>query len=131
MAGVAVSLESVKQTLTASSTMESKYMVSYEAIFHAMWLLNFISALGVMDSILRPPKLYCDNSATVSFSRNIGSMSHSKHIDVKFNFVKEKVAKSLITIEHMFTSYMLTDPQIKSLPISVFQEHVSLTRFGA
>ncbi|RVX09191.1 Retrovirus-related Pol polyprotein from transposon TNT 1-94 [Vitis vinifera] len=103
MAGGAVSWKSVKQTLTASSTMKAEYVACYEACCHAMWMWNFVLALGVVDSICRPLKLFCDNSAAVAFSKNTRSISRSKHIDVKFYFVKEKVAESLIDIEHMST----------------------------
>ena len=103
-------------------------MACYEATCHAIWLQNFISTLGVIDSILRPLKLYCDNSVAISFSQNTRSTSRSKHIDIKFYFVKEKVAESLITIEHTPTSSMLADPLTKDLPICVFQEHVSRMR---
>ena len=60
-----------------------------------------------------------------AFSKNTRSTSRFKHIDVKFYFVKEKVAETLIDIEHMYTKSMLADPLTKSLPIIVFQEHVS------
>ncbi|XP_060972455.1 secreted RxLR effector protein 161-like [Cannabis sativa] len=49
MAGGAISWKSVKQTLTASSTMEAEYMACYEATCQAIWLRNFISALSIMD----------------------------------------------------------------------------------
>ena len=52
--------------------------------------------MEVVHSISRPLKLLCDNSTVVSFSRNTRSTSRYKHIDVKFFFVKEKVAESLI-----------------------------------
>ena len=100
-------------------------MACYEACCHAMWMRNFVSDLGVVDSISRLLKLFCDNSAAVAFSKNTRSISRSKHIDVKFYFVKEKVAESLIDIEHMSTKSMLTDPLTKGLPIIAFQEHVS------
>ena len=64
-------------------------MACYEATCHAIWLQNFISTLEVVHSISRPLKLFCDNSATISFSMNTRSTSHSNHIDVKFYFVKE------------------------------------------
>ncbi|KAL6322034.1 hypothetical protein AAG906_003177 [Vitis piasezkii] len=92
MEGGAVSWKSVKQTLTTSSTMEGEYVACYEAC-----------SLGVVDSISRALKLFYDNFAAVAFSKNTRSTSHSKHIDVKFYFVKEKVAESLINIEHMST----------------------------
>ncbi|RVX19553.1 Retrovirus-related Pol polyprotein from transposon TNT 1-94 [Vitis vinifera] len=72
MAGGAVSWKSVKQTLTASSTMEAEYVACYEACCHAMWMRNFVSALGVVDSISRPLKLFCDNSAAVLSPRTLG-----------------------------------------------------------
>ena len=124
MAGGVVSWKSVKQTLKTSSTMEAEYVTCYKACCHVIWMRNFISALGVVDSISRPLKLFCDNSAVVVFSKNTRSTSRSKHIDVKFYFVKEKVTKFLIDIEHMSTKGMLADPLTKGLPIVVFHEHV-------
>ena len=117
MAKGVVSWKSVKQTLTASSTMEAEYVACYEATCHAIWLRNFISALEVFHSISRPLKLFCDNSAVVSFSRNTRSIYRSKHIDIKFFFVKDKVVESLISVEHMPMTSMLVDPLTKGLPI--------------
>ncbi|KAL5581198.1 hypothetical protein UlMin_013640 [Ulmus minor] len=125
MAKGAISWKSVKQIVITSSTMEAEYVACYEAICNAMWLQNFISTLGVVDSATRVLKLYCDNSAAVSFSRNTRSTCHSKHIDVKFYFVKVKVAEGLISVEYMSTNNMLANPLTKGLPIFVFQEHVS------
>ena len=76
--------------------MEAEYVTCYEATYHAVWLRNFISALEVVHSISRSLKLFCDNSAAVSFSRNTKSTSRSKHINVKFFFVKEMDVESLI-----------------------------------
>ena len=83
MAEVAISWKSVKQTLTASSTMKAKYVACYEATCHAIWFRNFISSLEVVHSISRLLKLFCDNSAIVYFFRNTRITSSSKHIDVK------------------------------------------------
>ena len=99
-------------------------MACYEAICHVIWLQNFISALEVVHLISRLLKLFCDNYAVVSFSRNNRSTSRSKNIDVKFFFVKEKVAESLISVEHTPMTSMLVDPLTKGLPICVFQERV-------
>jgi hypothetical protein len=59
MAGGAVFWKSVKQTLTATSTMEAEYVACYEATCHALWLWNFISDLGIIDSISKPLKIFC------------------------------------------------------------------------
>ncbi|RVW68061.1 Retrovirus-related Pol polyprotein from transposon TNT 1-94 [Vitis vinifera] len=75
MAGGAVSWKSVKQTLTASSTMEAEYVACYETCCHAMGMRNFISTLGVVDSISRPLELFCDNFVAVAFSKKVRSIS--------------------------------------------------------
>ena len=104
--------------------MEAKYVACY-ATCHAIWLRNFISALEVVHYISKPLKLFYDNSVVVSFSR---STSRSKHIHVKLYFVKEKVAKCLISVEHTPTTSMLANPLTKGLPNCLFQEHI--TRMG-
>ena len=100
-------------------------MTCYKATCHTIWLKNFISALEVVYSISRPLKLFCDNSAAVSLSKNTRSTSRSKHIDVKFLFVKKKVAESIILVENTSMTSMLENLLTKGLPICVFQEHVT------
>ena len=101
-----------------SSIMEAEYVVCYVVTCHTIWLQNFLLALGVIQPISRLLKLFCDNSVAVSFSRNTRSTSRSKHIDVKFYIVKEKVAESLISVEHTPMTSMLVDPQTKGLPVT-------------
>ena len=115
-----VSWTSVKQTLTTSSIMKAEYVVCYEATCHVIWLRNLISTLEVFYSSSRPLKLFCDNFADVSFSRNTRSTYRSKHIDVKFFFVKEKIVESLISVEHTPTTSMLENPLTKGLLICVW-----------
>ena len=124
----AVSWKSVKKTLTTSSTIEVEYVACYEATCHAIWFRNFISDLEVVHSISQSLKLFCDNYVAISFSRNTRSTFHSKNIDVKFFFVKEKVVESLISVEHTPTISMLANLLTKGLPNCVFQEHVTCMR---
>ncbi|KAH9735468.1 Integrase catalytic domain-containing protein [Citrus sinensis] len=125
MAGGAISWKSVKQTLIASSTMEAEYVVCFEATRQALWMQNFIIGLDCILAVPRPLKIYCDNSAAVSFSHNTGSSSRSKHIDIKYLFVREKIALSCVSVEYILTELMLADPLTKALAPKVFREHVT------
>ena len=87
-----------------------------------------VADLEVVHFISISLKLFYDNFAVVSFSRNTRSTSRSKHIDVKFFFVKKKVAESPILVEHKPMTSMLADPLTKDLPICLFQEHVTRMR---
>ena len=88
LAGGAVSWKSVKQTLIASSTMEAKFIVCYDASNHGIWLWNFITQLQIVDGIEKSLRINCDNKVAELYSKNNRSSSKSKHIDIKFLVVK-------------------------------------------
>ena len=71
--------------------MEAEFIACFEASNHGKLLQNFIMRLGVVDGIERPLKAYCDNKAVVLYSHNNRSSSKSKHININFVVVKEKV----------------------------------------
>ena len=67
LAGGAISWKSAKQTIVASSTMEAEFIACFETTSQAKWLKNFITGLQVLNSISKPIRIYCDNSATIFF----------------------------------------------------------------
>ena len=79
----AISWKSAKQSVITSSTMEAEFVACYEATIHALWLRNFISGLGVIDTITKPLKIYCDNSTVVFFSKNDKYSKGAKHMKLK------------------------------------------------
>ena len=87
----AISWISGKQSAIAASTMEAEFVACFEATVQANWLWNFISSLGVVDSISKLLKIYCDNSATVFFSKNDKYSKGDKHMELKYFVVKEEV----------------------------------------
>ena len=91
LAGRAISWRSVKQTLTATSTMKVEFISCFEATSHGVWLKSFISRLRIMDSISRPLSIYCNNSAVVFIAKNNKNGSRRKHIDIKYLAIRERV----------------------------------------
>ena len=124
LAGGAVSWRSVKQTLTATSTMEAEFVSCFEATSHGVWIKSFISGLRIMDSISRPLSIYCDNSAAVFMAKNNKSGSRSKHIDIKYLVIRERVKEKKVVIHHISTELMIADPLTKGMPPLKFKDHV-------
>jgi len=87
----AISWKSTKQSVIAVSTMEAEFVACFEATVHANWLRNFILGLGVVNNISNSLKNYCDNSATVFFSKNDKYSKGPKHMELKYFAVKEEV----------------------------------------
>ncbi|XP_074266262.1 secreted RxLR effector protein 161-like [Silene latifolia] len=131
LADGAVSWRSVKQTLTATSTMEAEFVSCFEATSHGVWLKSFIFGLRVIDSICRPLIMYCDNSAAVFMAKNNKSGSRSKHIDIKYLAIKERVQEKKVIIEHISTKLMIADPLTKGMPIKTFKDNVVRMGLGS
>ena len=89
--------------------MAVKFVACYEASNHGICLRNFVTRLRIMEGIERPLKLYCDNKSAVLYSNNNRSSSRSKHIDIKFLVMKERVQSEQISIEHIGTNSMIVD----------------------
>ena len=100
--------------------LKAEFVACFEATIQANWLRNFISGLGIVDSIARPLKMYCDNFATV-FYQNDKYSKGAKHMELKYFVVKEEVQKQRVSIEHISTNLMIVDPLNKGLPPKTLQ----------
>jgi hypothetical protein len=87
----AISWKSSKQTVTTSSTMYAEFVACYEATGQVNWLQKFIPWLKVVDNIHKPLKLYYDSNPAVQYAHNNKSIGATKHIDIKYYVVKDKV----------------------------------------
>ena len=131
LGGGAVSWRSTKQTLIATSTMKVEFMSCFEVTSHGVWLKSFIFGLRVVDSISRPLKIYCDNSAAVFMAKNNKSSSRNKHIDIKYLAIRERVKEKTVVIEHISTKLKIVDPLTKDMLPLEFKAHVDRLRLGS
>ncbi|KAL6310875.1 hypothetical protein AAG906_018018 [Vitis piasezkii] len=111
--------------------MEAKFVSCFEATSHGVWLKSFISGLRVVDSISRPLKIYCDNSAAIFMAKNNKSSSRNKHIHIKYLAIKERVKEKTMVIEHVSTKLMIVDPLTKGMPSLKFKDHVDRLGLGS
>ncbi|XP_070002322.1 secreted RxLR effector protein 161-like [Nicotiana sylvestris] len=120
----ATSWKSAKQSVIATSMMEEEFVACFEATIHAYCQQNFISGLGVVDTITKLLKIYCDNSTAVFFSKNDKYSKGAKHMELKYFTAKEEVQKQRVSLEHIRTDLMIADPLMKGLQPKIFKEHV-------
>ena len=125
-----VSWRSVKQTLISTSTMEAEFVSCFEATSHGVWMKSFISRLRIVDSISKPLKVFCDNSAAVFLAKNNEIGSRSKHIDIKYLVIRERVKDKTMVIEHVNNELMIVDPVTKGMPPSKFKDHIDHMGLG-
>ncbi|GJS89932.1 hypothetical protein Tco_0772568 [Tanacetum coccineum] len=59
--------------------------------------------------------MYCDNKSAISLCCNNVQHSRSKHIDIRFHFIKEQVENRVVELYFVNTEYQLADIFTKAL----------------
>jgi hypothetical protein len=77
-----------------------------------------------VDSISKPLQICCDNLAAIFYSKNNKSGSKTKHIDIKYLAVRERIKEQEVSIEHTSTTSTIADPMTKGLSIKTFSKHL-------
>ena len=114
-----ISWVSRRQPTVALSSTEAEYMALSDSSRHACWLRSFISELGYS---LPPTPLCADNQGSIFLASNPAHDRRTKHIDIRYHFIREKVEDGVIKIYHVPSGAQLADALTKSLNHTKFIE---------
>jgi len=114
--GSLVLWSSKKQQTIALSTMEAEYLAGTEASKEAIWIQQFLQAIGIQSANVYPAKLYSDNQGANALARNPEYYSKTKHIHGRQRFITELVEQGTITVSYIPTRNMVADTLTKALP---------------
>lgn len=124
--GGCVSWRSRKQTSVSTSSTEAEYRAAYEASQEAIWLRRVLEDLRCPQQQGTP--LLCDNQSSLALQKNPLFKDRSKHFEVHYHWVREKVDDGTISPTYVPTAEMLADICTKSLPRPQHQYLVNLFR---
>jgi hypothetical protein len=110
--GSVISWASNRQPTVATSTTEAEYMALSDALKEGIWLSRMLSDLGIPVAQFI---IYCDNKAAIALTANPGKHKHSKHIDVRYHFIRERVIDGGVIIRHVGTNDQAADMLTKAL----------------
>ena len=113
MSGASVSWNSCKQSCVALSTAEAEYVALSKATQEAVWLRQFLS--GIHPDSAQPMTINEDNQAAISISNDFICSKKTKHIDIKFHFVRDQINKNVIKLKYCCTDSMIADILTKGL----------------
>ncbi|GJT71050.1 retrovirus-related pol polyprotein from transposon TNT 1-94, partial [Tanacetum coccineum] len=107
-----VSWSSKKQDCTSMSSAEAEYVSLSACCAQVLWLRTQLTDYGFhFDKI----PMYCDSKAAIAISCNPVQHSRTKHIDVRYHFIKEQVEKGIVELFFVGTEYQLADLFTKAL----------------
>ncbi|GJT60732.1 retrovirus-related pol polyprotein from transposon TNT 1-94 [Tanacetum coccineum] len=113
-----VSWSSKKQDCIAMSTAEAKYVSLFACCAQVIWMRTQLLDYGYKYNRVL---MYCDSKSAISISCNPVQHSKTKHIDIRYYFIKEHVEKGTVELYFVRTEYQLADLFTKALPKDRFE----------
>jgi len=116
----AVSWASKKQNVVALSTTEAEYMAAALCACQCIWLSRLLEQIGIMEKT--EVEVMCDNSSTIQLSKHPVFHGKSKHIDVRFHFLRDLVNDGVIKLSFCNSQDQLADIMTKPLKLEQFDK---------
>lgn len=117
--GGAITWASKRQKCIALSTTEAEFVAASQASKEAVWLHRILSDLC---SSVDKPVLQIDNESAIRLIKNPEFHSRTKHIDIRYKFVREKFLDGLLDVIHCESERQVADMFTKPLPKFRYQK---------
>ncbi|GJT55840.1 retrovirus-related pol polyprotein from transposon TNT 1-94 [Tanacetum coccineum] len=107
-----VSWSSKRQKSTAISSTEANYIAMSGCCAQILWMRSQLTDYGLKFNKI---PMYCDNKSDIALCCNNVQHSRSKHIDIRFHFIKEQLENGMVELYFVNTEYQLADIFTKAL----------------
>ena len=122
--GSVVTWSSKKQPTVALSSTEAEYRGASMVACEVVWLQKLLYYLNVQ--VDGPVVIFCDNMTSIQLARNPVFHARTKHIEVHYHFVREKVLAGEIDLAYVSTHEQIADIFTKALGAEKLQMFRSL-----
>lgn len=120
LSDAAVAWSSRKQPIVTLSTTEAEFVATAACTCQMVWMKRVLKRIGYEGST--SPVIFCDNSSTIKLSKNPVMHGKSKHIDVRFHFLRDLVNEGAVQLNYCGTQQQVADIFTKPLKLETFQE---------
>nr|GEV14899.1 retrovirus-related Pol polyprotein from transposon TNT 1-94 [Tanacetum cinerariifolium] len=107
-----ISWSSKRQKSAAISSTEAEYIALSRCCAQILWIRSQLMDYGLGFNKI---PMYCDNKSIIALCCNNVQHSWSKHIDIRYHFIKEQVESGVIELYFVNTEYQLADLFTKAL----------------
>nr|ABA98230.2 retrotransposon protein, putative, unclassified [Oryza sativa Japonica Group] len=112
-----IAWSSRKQSSIAQSTAESEYVAAASCCSQILWLLSTLKDYGLTFEKI---PLFCDNTSAINIAKNPVQHSRTKHIDIRFHFLRDHVEKGDVELQFLDTKLQIADIFTKPLDSNRF-----------
>ncbi|GJQ97549.1 retrovirus-related pol polyprotein from transposon TNT 1-94 [Tanacetum coccineum] len=118
LGGKLVCWSAKKQQYVAMSSAEAEYVAAAGCCANILWMK---SQLTDYDIIYEKVPIFCDNTSAIAISNNPVLHSRTKHIDIRYHFIRDHILKGDIELHFIPTQYQLADIFTKPLDEPTFK----------
>nr|ABA98050.2 retrotransposon protein, putative, unclassified [Oryza sativa Japonica Group] len=112
-----IAWSSRKQSSVAQSTAKSEYVAAASCCSQIPWLLSILKDYGLT---FEKVHLFCDNTIAINIAKNPVQHSRTKHIDIRFHFLRDHVEKGDVELQFLDTKLQIADIFTKPLDSNRF-----------
>ncbi|GJU14863.1 hypothetical protein Tco_1142829 [Tanacetum coccineum] len=112
-----ISWQCKKQTIVANSTTEAEYVAAANCCGQVLWIQNQMMDYGFN---FMNTKIHIDNESTISVIKNPVAHSRTKHIEIRFHFIRDCYEKRLIEVIKIHTDSNVADLLTKGFDVTRF-----------
>ncbi|GKA61464.1 retrovirus-related pol polyprotein from transposon TNT 1-94 [Tanacetum coccineum] len=107
-----VSWPSKREKSAAISSTEAEYIALSGCCAQVLWMRSQLTDYGLGFNKI---PMYCDNKSVIALCCNNVQHPRSKHIDIRFHFIKKQVENGVVELYFVNTEYQLADIFTKAL----------------
>ncbi|KAK2991758.1 hypothetical protein RJ640_015492 [Escallonia rubra] len=111
---------SKKQSIVTLSTCEAEYVAATLTVCQAIWLRSLLKELSFIQDELT--QIYVDNKSAIALAKNPVFHDRSKHIDTRYHFIRESIAKKQVQVKFVKSEDQDADIFTKPLNREVFEK---------
>jgi len=115
-----VNWQSIKQKVVALSSCEAEYIATTTTVTQALWPSRLLEEL--LGRHVEVVELKVDNKSALALAKNPVFHVRSKHIRIKYHFIRSCLEDGSIKADHISTTDQLADILTKSLDKAKFEE---------
>jgi hypothetical protein len=124
-----ISWSARKQATVSRSSTEAEYKAIANATAEIMWIQTLLKEIGIQ--VPATAKLWCDNLGAKYLSSNPVFHARTKHIEVDYHFVRERVLRRLLQVDFVPTGDQVADGFTKAITVRQlenFKHNLNLRR---
>lgn len=106
-----ISWSSRKQQTVSLSSAEAEYISAAMCVSDLLFIKGLSQEFKVLDSVV----LFVDNQSALKMINNSENTKRTKHIDIKFHFIKDSITKKLLSVQYVTSEQNIADVMTKPL----------------